>query len=170
MGGGAVPVQYWIIFTYRIDIWLSSKKGAKSAGQVGLSVQDEYQGQHTNCALSTNLALLFLKFTYLGHFFHTAKILVPTPQLSSVDKGVPSRGLGRVLHCLRLPAVFTVVIFVNEKSAILQSWLKKSLPNLCKFMVYNTNFKTAVCFYSKVWNFRQVIVTKLMISMFSAWL
>ena len=35
--------------------------------------------------------------------------------------------------------------FVNEKSAILQSWLK-SVLNLCKFIVYNTNFKTPVYF------------------------
>ena len=39
-----------------------------------------------------------------------------------------------------------LVIFANEKSAILQSSLKKSVLNLCKFMVYNTNFKTAVYF------------------------
>ena len=39
-----------------------------------------------------------------------------------------------------------VVIFVNEKSLILQSWLKKSVPTLCKFMLYNTIFITAVYF------------------------
>ena len=36
-----------------------------------------------------------------------------------------------------------VVIFVNEKSVILQSWLKKSVPTLGKFMVDNkTKLKT----------------------------
>ena len=46
---------------YHKDIGLLTKKEPKSAGRVGLSVQDEYPGRHTNCPLSTDLGILFPK-------------------------------------------------------------------------------------------------------------
>ena len=42
----------------------------------------------------------------------------------------------RVCSCWLLDYIYLLVIFANEKSAIWQSWLKKSVLNLCKFMVY----------------------------------
>ena len=66
-----------------------------------------YPSYHLNFRVNTKK---IQKNTNFGHFFHKAKIHVSTPQLSSVDKGVPPRGLGRVLHCRRLPAVLTVLI------------------------------------------------------------
>ena len=60
--GGACTIITQRIFNYRKNIWESTKKWPISAGRVGLSVRDEYPGRHTNCPLSTNLAVLFLKF------------------------------------------------------------------------------------------------------------
>ena len=92
----------------------------------------------------------FLKIHLIGHFFTKSPSMIeaclflrnrppPHPNLRTVSQfrwGVGGVPVHRWIP-LNIYLPIYLVIFVKEKSVILQSWLKKSVPTLGKFMVDN---------------------------------